>query len=112
MALALHLNLDIHRILSRFGCRCCSGCGSFPLTALPSSLWRILDLWVCMALEETRTVSKRGLSVSIGREIKAYLVRMSEPSGPLLLIAHKRHPVIAAMAQALPDIHIALHPPD
>lgn len=34
---------------------------------------------------------------------------MSEPGGPLLLAAHQCNPVIAATAEALPDVWVSIH---
>src|SRR5690349_4272766 len=39
----------------------------------------------------------------------AYLVGVSEPGGSLLLAAHKGNPLIAATAQAFPDIRVSVH---
>ena len=45
-----------------------------------------------------------------GRE-RAYPISMSEPRRPLLLVTHKRDPIIARMAKALPNIRVPIHPP-
>lgn len=40
----------------------------------------------------------------------AYLVRVTEPRGALLLAANQCYPIIAATAEAFPNIGVAIHP--
>lgn len=42
---------------------------------------------------------------------KTYLVRVPEPSRPLLLTAHQGYPFVATTAKPLPYIRIAIHSP-
>lgn len=78
------------------------------MAALSPALWRILDLWVCVALK--LLLEPIVLRVKIST-IRTHLVCVPEPGRSLLLAAHKRNPLVAAPTQALPHVGVTIHAP-